>query len=57
MNLYKKYFFRLINRTSDPFITARYNAYVKSLLDSVEPSFFERMEMDKNKRDDFKKII
>ena len=57
MNLYKKYFFRLINRTSDPFITARYNAYVKSLLDSVEPSFFERMEMDKTKRDDFKKII
>ena len=43
MNLYKKYFFRLINRTSDQFITARYNAYVKSLLDQVQPSFFERM--------------
>lgn len=57
MNLYKKYFFRLINRTSDPFITAKYNAYVKSLLEAVEPSFFERMEKDKSKRDNFKKII
>ncbi len=57
MNLYKKYFFRLINRTNDSFITGRYNAYVRSLLQQVEPSFYERMEMDATKRVEIKKII
>lgn len=57
MNLYKKYFFRLINKTSDPFISAKYAAYVNSLLSAVAPSFYDRMERDNLKRQDFRRVI
>ena len=57
MAVYKKYFFKLIGKTNDPFITARHNAYLKSLLAQTSPSFYRRMEKDKLHRASIQNVI
>ncbi len=57
MGLYKKYFFRLISKTTDPFITAKHEAYINSLIEQASPSFYKRMNIDKQRRTNLKDIL
>ena len=57
MALYKKYFFRLISKTTDPFITAKHEAYLNSLLEQASPTVYQRLKKDSSNRINIKKVI